>query len=416
MPRINQRPALTFPQVSGAPKPAAPSTPANNLAFPGLPNPLADTTIFGGAKGSATASLSLGVQEPTYELYTVKRGDTLSKIAQQKLGDSSLGNALYDLNKDDLMNPNNLVIGMQLKIPSANAAPSEAVTNPITNLWPTGKTSAPSGEQSGEQPFTEYTVKKGESLSIVALRTLDDSERYMEIFEANRDQLRSPNALQPGMTLKIPNGHAPVEDAPRTPRTNNAAEVEAVDASGLTSGAAELLNAMKRYQQHHAALGNTGRTQTTAAEMREIAIELDAAGRAFDVDPKMMLALFAHESGGINPEAKSHTGAGGLGQLTGIAIRQVHHMSGIAKGYKGRSPFSQHKSKFVQSTRSVQQRYNIKANVWTSTAYMSYELKDRARLGRGVENALKRYGDPNVRTYANKVNDEYKTLFGGSLF
>ncbi len=421
MPRINSTPGqLSFPsQVT----PAAPATPTASqpLAFPNAQPPAETKDQFqAGSLGSATPSLALGEpQEPQYEMYTVKRGDTLGQIAKKFLGSTQNFNQIFEANRDQLMNPGDLRIGMTLKIP-VPAERQVSFPDPPANQTPATPaapaTPSTPAEPATEPAFTEYTVKRGESLSIVALRTLDDSERYMEIFEANRDQLKTPNALQPGMVLKIPNGHAPVEDSDNAQGTTATDAAAVVDASGLTAGATELLEAMQRYQQHHAALGNTQRTRTTPEQMREIAVELDAAGREFGVDPKMMLALFAHESGGINPRAKSHTGAGGLGQLTGIAIRQVHHMSGIAKGFRGEAPYNAHKGNFVQSTRAIEQRFNIKANVWTSTAYMSYELNDRAHLGRGVEKALKRYGDPNVSTYANKVNDEYKTLFGGSLF
>lgn len=148
--------------------------------------------------------------------------------------------------------------------------------------------------------------------------------------------------------------------------------------------------------------------------MREISVELDKASKAFDVDPKIMLAVYAHESGGFNPKARSHTGAGGLGQLTGIAIRQVHYMAGMAKGQKGRSPYTEYKSNFVQSQTKITERYNIKKNIWTSTAYMAYEIKDRNNGN--IKRSLERYGDPNVGAYENKVNKEYKTLFGKYLF
>lgn len=190
----------------------------------------------------------------------------------------------------------------------------------------------------------------------------------------------------------------------------------AVEAAELTPGAQELLQAMQHYQQYHAQRGNTHRTRTTPAQMQTIARELDAAARAFNVDPKLMLALYAHESGGINPNARSHTGAGGLGQLTSVAIRQVHFMAGIGKGGRGTDPYRRYRQNFIQNSRAIRERYNIKANIWTSVAYMSYELQDRSFLGRGVANALKRYGDPSVAQYAQKVNAEYQILFGKRLF
>lgn len=339
--------------------------------------------------------------------HTVQQGETLGKIAQHYLGDASLFLDIYNANRDDLRNPNDLRIGMVLNIPLPAAPLSLQTLSPLGAL-----VAAPAPSVS----FTPYTVQRGESLSEIALNQLGDAERYMDIFHANTDQLKNPNALKSGMVLQIPQNGNPTSVASLRSTAAAAAGTAVTGAEGLSTRATELLGAMQRYQQYHTAQGNTQRTQTTPAQMREIAIELDQSAQAFGVDPKMMLALFAHESGGINPRARSHTGAGGLGQLTGIAIRQVHHMSGIAKGFRGSGTYREHKGNFVQSTRAINPRYNIKANVWTSVAYMSYELNERAHLGRGVKNALKRYGDPNVATYANKVNAEYKTLFGGSLF
>lgn len=379
-----------------------------------------DERLSASIQGSANPSLSLE-QEPQYITHKVKRGETLGKIAKQYLGKANLHPEIYQANRDDLRNPNDLRIGMILKIPlPAESHQVEQVDPPEptpteTPLQPTPPPSEPA--------YAQHTVKRGESLSSIALRVLGDSERYMEIYQANRDLLKNPDAIHPGMSLKIPNRDGSSSVQPTQPEPNNglastdaSSDAAAIDATGLTPGAQELLAAMQRYQQHHAARGNTNRTQTTPAQMREIARELDSASQAFGVDPKMMLALYAHESGGINPGARSHTGAGGLGQLTSIAIRQVHFMAGIGKGNRGTAPFTQYKSNFIQNNRSIRERYNIKSNVWTSVAYMSYELNDRARLGRGVENALKRYGDPSVSTYANKVNSEYKILFGGKIF
>ncbi|PIQ27923.1 hypothetical protein COW36_08910 [bacterium (Candidatus Blackallbacteria) CG17_big_fil_post_rev_8_21_14_2_50_48_46] len=390
---------------------------------PAQPTFQADSLLNSGVKGNATPTLSLE-PEPQFLMHKVKRGETLGKLAQKYLGNANRNLEIYKANQDDLQNPNDLRIGMVLKIPvPASAEPIQEEPDAPEPATPNDPTA---------DAFTLRTVKRGESLSIIALRTLGDSERYMEIYKANRDILKTPDALQPGMQLKIPQRKAevpppanpPVQPSkPETPQKPATPEKpagpsgpSAVDHSSLTPGAQELFAAMQKYQKFYAERGVTSRTKTTPTQLREIAKELDSASKAFGVDPKMMLALYAHESGGINPGARSHTGAGGLGQLTSIAIRQVHFMAGIGKGGKGTAPYNQYRGNFIQNARSIQQRYNIKANVWTSVAYMSYELNERARLGRGIEKALKRYGDPSVSTYANKVNDEYKTLFGGKLF
>ena len=58
------------------------------------------------------------------------------------------------------------------------------------------------------QPLREqaqtYTVQSGDTLGSIAKRTLGNASSYMEIFNANRDQLSDPNLIKPGQVLKIP--------------------------------------------------------------------------------------------------------------------------------------------------------------------------------------------------------------------
>ena len=49
-----------------------------------------------------------------------------------------------------------------------------------------------------------YTVKAGDTLSKIAKEKLGDANAYMEIFNANKDQLTDPNKIKPGQVLKIP--------------------------------------------------------------------------------------------------------------------------------------------------------------------------------------------------------------------
>ncbi|MEZ5287652.1 MAG: LysM peptidoglycan-binding domain-containing protein [Vicinamibacterales bacterium] len=49
-----------------------------------------------------------------------------------------------------------------------------------------------------------HVVQPGESLSKIAKVHLDDANRYMDIFNANKDQLKDPNLIHPGQKLVIP--------------------------------------------------------------------------------------------------------------------------------------------------------------------------------------------------------------------
>ena len=53
------------------------------------------------------------------ETYTVKAGDTLSKIAKHFLGDANAYPAIFDANRDQLSDPDKIQPGQVLKIPQA---------------------------------------------------------------------------------------------------------------------------------------------------------------------------------------------------------------------------------------------------------------------------------------------------------
>jgi len=57
---------------------------------------------------------------------------------------------------------------------------------------------------SGGQSQRTYTVQEGDSLSKISKQFYGNPNRYMKIFEANRDQLKNPNQIQPGQRLVIP--------------------------------------------------------------------------------------------------------------------------------------------------------------------------------------------------------------------
>jgi len=49
-----------------------------------------------------------------------------------------------------------------------------------------------------------YTVQSGDTLSAIAKKFLGNANDYMDIFNANRDQLTDPDKIKPGQVLKIP--------------------------------------------------------------------------------------------------------------------------------------------------------------------------------------------------------------------
>jgi len=67
----------------------------------------------------------------------------------------------------------------------------------------TGATPTASGSPGGTEAAV-YEVQPGDTLSSISRRVLGTSARWEEIFQANRDLLRSPNDLRVGQELTIP--------------------------------------------------------------------------------------------------------------------------------------------------------------------------------------------------------------------
>lgn len=53
-------------------------------------------------------------------------------------------------------------------------------------------------------PEATYTVKEGDTLSRIAKEHLGNANAYMDIFNANKDQLKDPDKIRAGQVLKIP--------------------------------------------------------------------------------------------------------------------------------------------------------------------------------------------------------------------
>jgi nucleoid-associated protein YgaU len=74
---------------------------------------VADIKVTGGGAGGGTATATATAAKT----YTVKAGDTLSKIAKQHLGDANAYMKIFEANRDQLSNPDVIKPGQVLKLP-----------------------------------------------------------------------------------------------------------------------------------------------------------------------------------------------------------------------------------------------------------------------------------------------------------
>lgn len=83
-------------------------------------------------------------------------------------------------------------------------APPGFVLTPSTDNTPARTRQPPSREPTALAARRTYVVRPGDTLSGIAVQFYGSSRRYLELFDANRDVLASPNDLPLGTTLHIP--------------------------------------------------------------------------------------------------------------------------------------------------------------------------------------------------------------------
>jgi nucleoid-associated protein YgaU len=132
-------------------------------------------------------------REPVTVEYTVRRGDSLWRIAQEHLGDGTRYVEIVALNKDVLHGrPDFIDPGLVLQLPADAASASETI-------------------EVAPPPAQTYVVEPGDTLWDIAHEELGEPTRYPEIFEASRDttqpdgdRLHDPDLIRPGWRLNVP--------------------------------------------------------------------------------------------------------------------------------------------------------------------------------------------------------------------
>ena len=70
-------------------------------------------------RNDIVGEITIDPNAPKESTYTVKAGDTLSKIAKEHLGDAGSYMKIFDANKDQLSDPDKIKPGQVLKIPAS---------------------------------------------------------------------------------------------------------------------------------------------------------------------------------------------------------------------------------------------------------------------------------------------------------
>lgn len=175
--------------------------------------------------------------------YIVRDGDDLTSIATRFYGHPAAAGAIWTANRRVLSDPEVLPIGGELTLPppwtialvrpgsgtgptpieprpaSAAAPRTPATAAPATGILPVswlGEAQRDGGGLPATQPASlapaaaaptrppSVRITPGETLESLAVRFYGDQAMARRIWEVNRDRLRSPALVVPGMELRLP--------------------------------------------------------------------------------------------------------------------------------------------------------------------------------------------------------------------
>jgi len=163
-------------------------------------NPGQDALIRGDVEEVQQRLREAAKRQIAFSWYTIKQGETLAKIAREKLGDEKLWRQLHEINKDRIPNPNVVPSGVTIRLPRKEdliaAAGGAPTASPPNGAGGSGQASA--------GRYTTYTVQPGESLSKVASKVLGTGNRWRELYELNKDVISNPDNVTAGTVLKVP--------------------------------------------------------------------------------------------------------------------------------------------------------------------------------------------------------------------
>lgn len=103
--------------------------------------------------------------------YTIKKGDSLWKIAQTAYNDGYSWTKVYEANKETIKNANILEVGTQITLPKI------------------------------EPKVYEHTVVKGDSLWNISVSYCHDGFIWQKI--ADQNKVTAPNLIEPGLKLSF---------------------------------------------------------------------------------------------------------------------------------------------------------------------------------------------------------------------
>ena len=134
------------------------------------------------------------------QVHIVSKGESLYGIARRYYGDGNQWRRIAEHNRGKVGANGTVREGVRLKIPGVSAA----VAPDRPRAQPLPREASPRSPEPARPGPTTYTVRKGDTLSEIAQRTLGSSRCIADLLAANRNRIDDPDDIRAGMVLTIP--------------------------------------------------------------------------------------------------------------------------------------------------------------------------------------------------------------------
>ena len=137
--------------------------------------------------------------------YTVQKRDSFWTISRHAYGTARYYRALAAFNRDRIPNPTRLQPGTLVSIPPPDVLEQQFPT--LVYLPARTVDSSRGASQAGffiANGEPAYRVRRGDMLSDIAQRHLGRASRWRQIYQMNRQIVRDPDDLKPGIVLLLP--------------------------------------------------------------------------------------------------------------------------------------------------------------------------------------------------------------------
>jgi nucleoid-associated protein YgaU len=171
------------------------------------PQPIPTATDVSGIGPATPQTLAAAPTVGSPLIHYVQKGENLYKIAQRYYNNGEYWHAIAQHNPNAVGPKGEVKENVRLVIPNRAGLPLDAQFVPVPSEGPAVPVTdvmRPVQPQPVQVQPKLIKVASGDTLSSLAARHLGSSARWRDLFQANRDRLKSAAALPVGIELKLP--------------------------------------------------------------------------------------------------------------------------------------------------------------------------------------------------------------------